>query len=82
MAKITGQTQDGYLVEMTALEAKRVFADATIQVGKEANLAVIYNKLAWLKKNLPKFRALTAAFRNHADNLDAALDMSGVEDGE
>jgi hypothetical protein len=81
MAKITAQTQDGFLVEMSNLEAKRVFADSTIQVGKEANLAVIYNKLQWLKNNLPKFRALTAAFRQNADNLDAALDLSGVENG-
>ena len=82
MAKITAQTEHGYLVEMTALETKRVFADATIDVGKEANLAVIYNKLAWLKKNIAKFRSLSASFRNIADNLDAALDISGVEDGE
>jgi hypothetical protein len=82
MAKITAQTQDGFLVEMSNLEAKRVFADATIQVGKEANLAVIYGKLIWLKNNLPKFRSLGDSMRNMADNLDAALDISGVENGE
>ena len=81
MAKITAQTQDGFLVEMSNLEAKRVFADADISVGKEANLAVIYNKLAWMKNNIVKFRALAAAFRQNADNLDAALDLSGVENG-
>ena len=81
MAKIIAEIPGGYLVEMTALDAKRVFADATIEVGKEANLAVIYNKLAWLKNNIAKFRALSGAFRQNADNLDAALDLSGVENG-
>lgn len=81
MAKITAQTQDGFLVEMTNLEAKRVFADSTVEVGKEASLAVIYNKLVWLKNNITKFRALADAFRQNADNLDVALDLSGVENG-
>jgi hypothetical protein len=80
MAEITGQTKDGYMVEMSALEVKRCFATKTIEVGQTANLAQIYNKLIWLKNNITKFRSFSAILRNNADNLDAALDLSGVED--
>ena len=81
MATITAQTQDGYLVTMTELEAKKAFASNTLSVGQNANLAVIYNKLIWLKNNRAKFRDLSAAMRNYASNLDSALDLSGVENG-
>jgi hypothetical protein len=81
MAKVHSQTADGYMVEMSALEAKKVFASTSITIGQETNLAVIYNKLVWLKNNIVKFRALSSAMRNQADNLDAALDLSGVENG-
>jgi hypothetical protein len=82
MAKIIAQAQGGYLVEMSALEVKKAFATTEIVVGEEKNLAQIYNKLVWLENNIAKFRTLAAAFRNNADNLDAALDLSGVENGE
>jgi hypothetical protein len=78
MARITGQTQTGFLVEMDATEVKRVFATKTPVAGMEKNINVIYNQLVWLINNKVKLRAFADALRNSADNLEAAVNTADV----
>jgi hypothetical protein len=78
MAKITGQTQTGFLVEMSETEAQRVFATRTPTPGMEKNINVIYNQLVWLKSNKAKLREFSSALRNSADNLEAAVNTADV----
>jgi exosome complex RNA-binding protein Rrp4 len=78
MAKITGTTEDGYLVQMSETEVKRVFATKTPVPGMEVNLNVIYNQLVWLMNNKTKLRTFADALRNSADNLEAAVNTADV----
>jgi hypothetical protein len=78
MAKITGQTQTGFLVEMDETEAKRVFATKAPVAGMEKNINTIYNQLVWLANNKTKLRSFADALRNSADNLEAAVDTADV----
>jgi hypothetical protein len=78
MARITGQTQTGFLVEMDATEVKRVFATKTPVAGMEKNINVIYNQLVWLINNKVKLRVFADALRNSADNLEAAVNTADV----
>lgn len=78
MAKITGQTSSGFLVEMDATEVKKVFATKTPTPGMEKNINVIYNQLVWLVNNKAKLKTFADALRNSADNLEAAVNTADV----
>jgi hypothetical protein len=78
MAKITGNTATGFLVEMSETEVKRVFATKTPVAGMDKNINVIYNQLVWLVNNKAKLRTFSEALRNSADNLEAAVDTADV----
>jgi hypothetical protein len=78
MAKVTGTTETGFLVELSPVEAKRVFAEKTITPGLEKNINVVYNQLTWLVNNKVRLRAFIDEMRNSADNLEAAVNTAGV----
>jgi hypothetical protein len=78
MATITGTTSDGFLVQMSDTEVKRVFATKTPTAGMEVNINVIYNQLVWLMNNKAKLRTFADALRNSADNLEAAVNTADV----
>ena len=74
MAKITGTSEFGFLVDMTPTEAKRVFATKTPIVGTDKNINVIYNQLIYITKR--EIHALPVSQAN------AKIDLRMLEESE
>ena len=78
MAKVIAETTDGFLVEMSRADAKRVSADVNITVGDDFELPAIYNKLAWIGNNKQKIQQLSSELRGYAAGLDNVLNVAGI----
>ena len=72
--KILANTQTGFIVEVSELEAQKLLSKQNPSIGDEADMTPFFQKITWLTNNINKLTGFSGNLRTFADNLDAAVD--------
>ena len=77
MATIIAETDDGYIVEMSDVESRRVFAGKKLKEKKKEDIAKIYKRFDWLENSSSTVIDISNQLMQIAENLKTLAESIG-----